>query len=49
MVRKFDVEMIVPQHGAPFKGKAMIEQFLKWVESLECGIDNLQPSHYQIP
>lgn len=49
MIRKLDVEMIVPQHGAPFKGKAMIEQFLQWVENLECGIDNLQSSHYQIP
>jgi flavorubredoxin len=49
MIRQLDVDMIVPQHGAPFKGKAMIDQFLQWVESLECGIDNLQPSHYRIP
>lgn len=49
MVRQLDVEMIVPQHGAPFQGKAMIEQFLQWVEQLECGIDNLQQFNYQIP
>lgn len=48
MVRQLDVEMIVPQHGAPFKGKFMINQFLKWVEQLECGIDNLQVQHYQV-
>jgi flavorubredoxin len=49
MVRQLDVEMIVPQHGAPFRGKAVIEEFLQWVEQLECGIDNLQQVHYQIP
>jgi flavorubredoxin len=49
MVRQLDVQMIVPQHGAPFQGKAIIEEFLQWVEQLECGIDNLQQVHYQIP
>jgi len=49
MVRQLDVEMIVPQHGAPFKGKEIIGQFLHWVEQLECGIDNVHQMHYQVP
>ena len=49
MVRTLDVEMIVPQHGRPFQGKAMIEEFLAWFEQLECGIDNLQQQHYTMP
>ena len=39
MVRSMDIDMIVPQHGAPIKGKAIIDQFLDWLEQLECGID----------
>lgn len=38
-IRTMDVDMIVPQHGRPFKGKAMIRKFLNWFEELECGID----------
>ncbi len=38
-VRAMDIEMMVPQHGRIFKGKAMIAQFLDWFEELECGID----------
>ncbi len=38
-IRKMDIEMIVPQHGRLFKGKAMIGQFLDWFQELECGID----------
>lgn len=39
IIRTMDVDMIVPQHGRPFKGKAMIRNFLSWFEELECGID----------
>jgi len=38
-IRAMDLDMIVPQHGRPFTGKPMINQFLKWFEELECGID----------
>ncbi len=38
-VRKLDIEMIVPQHGRPFKGKETIEEFYRWFENLECGVD----------
>ena len=49
MVRQMDVEMIVPQHGRPFKGKEMINAFLAWVESFDCGIDLLEQQHYREP
>jgi flavorubredoxin len=39
IVRKLDVDIIAPQHGALFKGKAMVERFISWCEGLECGVD----------
>jgi flavorubredoxin len=48
MVRTLDVEMIIPQHGRPFVGKEMIDQFLEWLEGLECGIDNLSKNQYSL-
>lgn len=49
MVRKLDVEMIVPQHGRPFKGKAMVGKFLGWISELQCGVDLMTQAHYQAP
>jgi flavorubredoxin len=49
MVRELDIEMIVPQHGRPFVGKAMVEQFLDWFSELECGIDLMTQANYQVP
>ena len=49
MVRELDIEMIVPQHGRPFIGKAVIAQFLDWFSELQCGIDLMTPSNYQVP
>jgi flavorubredoxin len=49
MVRQLDIEMIVPQHGRPFEGKDMINQFLDWFEQLECGIDRMTEKSYAIP
>ncbi|WP_426105396.1 MBL fold metallo-hydrolase [Massilia sp. TSP1-1-2] len=49
MVRKLDPEWIVPQHGAPFKGRAMIARFLDWIESLPCGVDLMTQEMYQSP
>ncbi|MBO7081390.1 MAG: FprA family A-type flavoprotein [Neisseriaceae bacterium] len=40
-IRRLDVEWIVPQHGASFKGKVMVNRFLDWFENLECGLDLL--------
>ena len=48
MVRQLDVEMIVPQHGRPFKGE-IIGKFLDWFEKLECGVDRINEQTYQIP
>jgi flavorubredoxin len=49
MVRTLEVEMIVPQHGRPFQGKEMVNEFLNWFEQLECGIDNLHQNYYMVP
>jgi len=49
MIRGMDIEMIVPQHGRPFKGKSTINKFLDWFERIECGIDKLTQHHYTMP
>lgn len=49
MVRKMDVEMIVPQHGRAFIGKPMINTFLDWISQLECGMDLMGPADYTLP
>jgi flavorubredoxin len=49
MIRTLDVEMIIPQHGNPFVGREMINEFLNWFEQLECGIDNIFETQYCIP
>ncbi len=41
--------MIVPQHGAIFKGKEMVERFINWVESLQVGVDLLTQEKYRVP
>lgn len=38
-VRRLDIEIIAPQHGALFSGKAMVERFISWCEGLACGVD----------
>lgn len=37
--RALDIETIAPQHGALFKGKAMVERFISWAETVQCGVD----------
>lgn len=49
MVRKLDPEWIVPQHGAPFKGRAMVKRFLDWIEKLPCGVDLMTQDMYKAP
>ncbi len=49
MVRNLDIEMILPQHGRPFEGKEMVNNFLNWFEKLECGIDLITEQYYQVP
>ena len=48
MVRSLDISMIVPQHGAPLKGDAIL-QLLDWLDNLACGIDLMGPGEYQVP
>jgi flavorubredoxin len=38
MVRALDVEMIAPQHGPIYRGKA-VKDFLDWFNELQCGVD----------
>jgi len=49
MVRELDVEWIVPQHGLAFKGKDSIDEFLNWIENLQCGIDLMTQDNYRLP
>ncbi len=49
MIRQLDVHMIVPQHGRPFVGYDMVNQFLDWFEHLQCGVDLLTSEFYQLP
>ncbi len=49
MIRQLDVEMIVPQHGKPFAGRAVIDQFLNWISNLKCGIDLLRKDSFRLP
>jgi len=49
MVRKLDIEMIAPQHGAIFKGKELVNKFINWAENLKCGVDLMDESIYSLP
>lgn len=49
MVRQLDIEMIVPQHGQRFVGKAMVKRFVDWIEQLPCGVDLMTQDNYRIP
>ena len=48
MIRGLDIEMIAPQHGRPFVGKA-VGEFIDWIAQLECGIDVMTQEHYRVP
>lgn len=41
-IRELEVEWIVPQHGASFRGREVVARFLDWFENLSCGIDLLE-------
>lgn len=47
-VRALDIECIAPQHGAIFKGEALVRRFIDWAAELECGTDLLGQS-YTLP
>ena len=48
MIRQLDVEWIVPQHGGSFKGKEMVNRFLDWFETLECGTDLITAADFTL-
>jgi flavorubredoxin len=48
MVAGLPIAMIAPQHGAPLVGPA-VQEFIAWVQTLECGIDLMTPGHYALP
>ena len=48
MVRSLDIEMIAPQHGAYFEGKAMVNRFIDWCDQLQCGLD-INMDIYKVP
>ncbi len=41
-VRRLDIEVIAPQHGALFRGRALVERFIAWCEQLPCGLDLIE-------
>lgn len=49
MIRHLKPSMVVPQHGRPFVGPDMINQFLDWISQLECGMDLLTQADYRVP
>ena len=49
MVRQLDLDWIVPQHGRSFKGKEIIDDFLNWLEELQCGMDLMTQDDYKLP
>lgn len=49
MVRQLDIDQIVPQHGSRFVGKQAVNDFIDWVESMECGVDLMTQASYSIP
>ncbi|GAA3566457.1 MBL fold metallo-hydrolase [Marinobacter xestospongiae] len=49
MIRELDVEKIVPQHGKRFEGSYMVNRFLDWVASVDCGVDLTTQEHYRVP
>lgn len=49
MVRRLDIQQIVPQHGNRFVGRQAVKEFIDWIEQLECGVDLMGQNNYQLP
>ena len=47
-VKELDIEIIAPQHGAIFPDRPMVEKFIQWLETLECGLD-LMGNAFTVP
>lgn len=48
MARSLDIKIIAPQHGAIFPSRALVGQFIDWVDQLECGLD-LMADAFSVP
>lgn len=44
LARQLDISIIAPQHGQYFTGP-LVERFISWCESLECGTDLIEPCY----
>lgn len=49
MVRTLELDMLVPQHGRPLRGREVIGAFLDWIANLQCGIDLMTQDNYRVP
>ena len=49
MARELDIEWLVPQHGQSFRGKEMVNNFIDWIENLQCGVDLMTQGNYSLP
>jgi flavorubredoxin len=49
MVRQLDIDMIVPQHGRAFIGRKAVNDFINWIEGLQCGVDLVSQNNYRLP
>ena len=47
-VRKLDIDIIAPQHGAILPNKNLVNRFIDWIDHLSCGLD-LMGDEYPIP
>jgi flavorubredoxin len=48
MVRGLEISMIVPQHGRALEGAA-IDEFIDYIENLQCGLDLFTQNNYRLP
>lgn len=49
MVKKLDIQALVPQHGSPMLDPKIARECIDWIENLECGLDLIDQSLYSIP
>lgn len=49
MVRKLDIQAIIPQHGASMFGTEIVNECINWIENLQCGIDLIDQNLYTLP
>lgn len=47
-IKGLDIEIIAPQHGAIFPNQSLVEKFIQWLDTLECGLD-LMGDEFTIP